>query len=126
MTREEIIELLQKIKCDEKGHSTNLEYYSTTYNEWNPVAEDLAGTLLDISDGVEYRIKPEPKYVPFAFEDAELFWLKRIKRKNNKSFVTTILAYDDRNVYFDDDSVTYEQLLSDYEFNDGTPAGRLV
>jgi len=127
MTREEIIELLQKIKYDGEGYSTNLQYYCTVDKGWNAVSEDLAGTLYDISEGEEYRIKPEPQYKPFTAENFELFInkpfihiqdcseIKIAKNLNNKYYVT---GFNDSCVHvFNEYSYfTYEDFLNECMF----------
>ncbi len=129
MSREEIIDLLQGAKFELVGNyemSRNLMFCNKDA-VWTESNKSLNDIMVAIGAGYDYRIKPEPKYVPFTFEDAGLFWLKRIKRKAHKSYTATITAYDGEKIYFDDAGVSFEELLSEYEFvPDGSPAGRLV
>lgn len=41
-------------------------YHDGVYSNWIDVTDD---SFIDISGKFEYRIKPEPKYVPFSYEN---------------------------------------------------------
>lgn len=68
----------------------------------------------------DYRIKQEPEYVPFTFEDAEHLIGKVIKSKD-ENWIELL-------TFFGEDytsNITYEALLRDYTFLDGSPCGKL-
>ena len=83
---------------------------------------------------LEYRIRQEPKLVPFTFEDRELFkdkwiklkgkaWLKRIVTiMTNNIVIFAVDKYEE----LDFIHISYEKLLSDYEFDDKTPCGKYI
>src|SRR5699024_6197512 len=69
----------------------------------------------------EFRIKPEPKYIPFTFEDREELRGKWVRRKGvNDELVIYNLSKIRVN------GCTWEQSLEEFEFLDGTPFGKLV
>lgn len=69
----------------------------------------------------EFRIKPEPKYIPFTFEDREELRGKWVKRKGSSNEVCVYNLSKTRvNGY------TWEHSLEVLEFLDGTPFGKLV
>ena len=71
---------------------------------------------------VEYRVKPEPKYIPFTFEDRDELRGKWVRRKDtgDEMFIDRI---DDRGVC---SHYSYLRALAALEFLDGTPFGKLV
>lgn len=75
----------------------------------------------------EYRIKPKskPKYVPFTFEDAELF-MNRIVIAKDKSCKAVITYSDDEDVLLGTVGRDYKYLLEDFTFLDGSPCGKEV
>jgi hypothetical protein len=128
MTGDEIVELLPKIEFGSNGniqYAINLECLCDG-DKWETSNKQFVDIFADISKGKTYRIKSVPKYVPFTFEDAELFWLKRI-HKRDKAYIATIIDYDDKNIFIYGEDVSFKDLLDEYEFvPDGSPAGRLV
>ena len=81
-------------------------------------------------DDFEYRIKPEPKYRPFA--NAEECWQEMLKhqpfgwvkdKETHKFLVCKALG----NILFfigiEDKPYNYNEVLRDYTFADGTPFG---
>ena len=75
--------------------------------------------------GNEYRIKPNPKYVPFSFEDAELFMSRTVTAKD-KSCKAVITYSDDEDVLLGTVGRDYKYLLEDFTFLDGSPCGKEV
>ena len=89
------------------------------------VGEWRVATCPDWTPGVKYRIRQEPKLVPFTFEDNLIFrdkWVK-YKGKNELSRFTNILKTGVKN---DLGSATYLQLLNNYEFEDGSKCGKYI
>lgn len=70
---------------------------------------------------VEYRIKPEPEYVPFTFEDREELRGKWYRRKST-GVETAIYNISEEGI----NGYTWISALAVLEFLDGTPFGKLV
>ena len=71
---------------------------------------------------VAYRIKPQPKIVPFTFNDADSLRGKWIKHKDHKfEFCVVSLSHYG---FTSPITVSYKNLLLDYEFLDGSPCGK--
>ncbi len=72
-----------------------------------------------------YRVKPEPtvEYVPFAFEDNELFRDKWLVHKEFKS-LRKIIAITDKNLTIGDRFYSYNEAFDLLEFENGTPFGK--
>lgn len=77
-----------------------------------------------------YRIKPEPKYVPFTWEDRELLRGKTIVRVYNNGDIqeytpnTFYLPFENQIPQCQEGS--FECVFKNYTFLDGTPCGKLV
>ena len=90
--------------------------------KWAP----LSFPTFDDSNTEEYRIKPEPKYVPFTYETALANSLqKKAIRYKGSTEVVTILAFNTEYVFILDFTRPYKYLLEHYEFLDGSPCGIL-
>lgn len=104
-------------------------------NKWKDL-EDLKGEDLKQASipikGVNFtlRIKPEPKLVPFTFEDNLLFrdrwiYMDLYKTTIQKIFQITkndiLLVYGAKSV-----RCTYSNLLENYLFEDGTKCGKYI
>ena len=80
-------------------------------------------------DHYVYRIKPEPHYIPFTYEDHKLFKDKWITCRDSKVLKRIVCVYKESVAIINNTmpySFSYETLLSDYVFEDGTPCGKLV
>lgn len=73
----------------------------------------------------KYRIKPEPKLIPFTFEDNGLFKDKWIIFKEDR-FMCKIIGFDEKRVYFRSNDYTYFEFLRFFTFEDGSPCGKYV
>lgn len=127
MTREEVKQLLpiwvafaegKVIECRTKPGTIS----AGIPNEWTEMKE------IGFWNGIEYRIKPEPKYRPFA--NAEECWQEMLKHKpfgwvkEKKRNVRTEINYiHNDGVMFSCGSVLFERLFDIYTFADGTPFG---
>jgi hypothetical protein len=85
----------------------------------------------DFSITKDWRIKPEPKLVPFTFEDNLLFRDKWIRFKDTKTFLYKIISIGNLFIRIADkqDKVveyTYLNLLELFEFEDGSPCGKYI
>lgn len=74
-------------------------------------------------DEYNYRVKPEPKYVPFSFEDANDLMGKVIKKMDG-THVQKIVQLNRDYVFAGVGIMDYEWLLKYYTFLDGTPCGK--
>lgn len=90
------------------------------FNDWTEMKE------LEYWVNVEYRIKPETKYRPFA--NAEECWAEMLKHqpfgwtKINSNDLNIITALNTC-VCLNDISISYIDAFDNYTFADGTPFG---
>lgn len=122
MDREHAKELLPIIQAFAEGKAIQSRYINGS-NIW------LNDNNLSFGDGVEYRIKPEPKYRPFAnveecWQEMQkhnpFAWIK-YKTDNVYSFIVKVdkdYVYLAVNEYW-----SFETLLKKYTFADDTPFG---
>lgn len=100
---------------------------------WRDIDGDDEGFFLDTFVGktVDYRIKPEPKYRPFANAEECLAEMQKhqlfgwVKRQNSYRNIANVMSYS---ITFADEEVRdvdYEQVLKNFTFADGTPFGIL-
>lgn len=72
-----------------------------------------------------YRIKPEPEYVPFNYNDCILFVGKVVINKINKQ-TRIIISYDSQSVYCGNNTkISFDDLLNGCTFTDGSRCGKL-
>ena len=125
MTREEIKKMLPILQAFADGKTIESRYIKGDKSLWYD-DEDLS-----FDNDLEYRIKPEPKYYPFA--NAEECWNEMKKHqpfgwvKDNKdghyALVTSVLT-DEKEVYIDGISgLNLYTAINYYTFVDGTPFG---
>lgn len=86
---------------------TDSKYYDCKNPGWN-------------WDNYDYRVKKEPEYVPFTFEDAEFLIGKVVKHKKDKWVEMLTWCSPDEVL-----NIPYEILLDNYTFIDGSPCGKL-
>lgn len=106
--------------------------FATNGNSWIDIDGDEEGLFLDtlIATPQSYRIKPEPKFRPFA--NAEECWSEMLKHqpfgftkfKNAKSgyYMITYIA-SGAVVGMNNTPFDYESMFDTYTFADGTPFG---
>ena len=130
MTREEVKQLLpilityaegKVIECRTKPGTIS----SCIPNEWTEMKE------IGFWDGIEYRIKPEPKYRPF--KDAEECWQEMLKHQQfgwltgDKCFYNIVsvsnIDVSMANVSGDIVTLSFSEVMEDNTFADGTPFG---
>lgn len=70
----------------------------------------------------DYRVKPQPKYVPFTFEDAKYLIGKHIV---NGYINAIVLETAEFGIKTASRHIRYDELLSCWEFNDGSRCGKL-
>lgn len=121
MNRKEAAELLPFIKAFSEGKTLQIRQNGS---EWIDIE-----TASFTGFPSEYRIKPEPKYRPFA--NAEECWNEMEKHhpfgwvndRNGSKFI--IGAVDSDNTVFicEDGTRTFDEVFKYYTFADGTPFG---
>lgn len=129
MTKEEVKQLLPILVAFAEGKVIECRTKPGTIsagipNEWTEMKE------IGFWNGIEYRIKPEPKYRPFA--NAEECWQEMLKHKpfgytydrfNNirdsiTKVATTGVSYDSPTVV-----ISFEEVFDRFVFADGVPFG---
>ncbi len=126
MTKQEISELLLKANDD----LSNVEVLSMN-DRWQSTEAENTKELLDgICSNNQYRIKPEPDYVPYTSKDAREFMGEVFISTYDPDHVIMVVAYTDVGVIFNyKDKVElyhYKFLFSGFTKPDGSPAGKLV
>ena len=125
MTREEAKQLLPIIQAFAEGKAIESRcikgYKSLWYDDEDP----------SFDNDLEYRLKPEPKYRPFA--NAEECWTEMLKHhpfwwlKGDKCFYTIVSVsnIDVSMAIVSGDIVTlyFSDVMEDNNFVDGTPFG---
>ena len=128
MTKEEAKEFYPILQAYAEGNAiecrTKPGTISTSIpNEWTEMKE------IGFWNGIEYRIKPDPKYRPF--KDAEECWNEMLKHqpfgwvkiqdlyRNIANIMSCSITFADN----ESCDVEYEQVFKNYTFADGTPFG---
>lgn len=115
MNKQEILELLNKANWETlMDVPNNVEYYSG--NNWCPTMNPVPSLIRDMSEGIQYRIKPISKYVPFTANDWKLFMGKMIIEKGS-DIKCTITRFDGYGIYTFHD-IDYDTAMSLCEFFD--------
>ena len=123
MTREEVKEMLPVLQAFAEGKTIESRCIkgdkSLWYNDEDP----------SFDNDLEYRIKPEPKYLPFA--NTEECWTEMLKHqpfgwvkvqdlyRNIANVMSCSITFADNKAR----DVEYEQAFKNYTFADGTPFG---
>lgn len=129
MTKEEAKEFYPILKAFAEGKAiecrTKPGTISTSIpNEWTEMKE------IGFWSGIEYRIKPEPKYRPF--KDAEECWQEMLKHQpfgwlkdKNDGHRTLITVVDNEDIMALNEITGWDflSIMNMYVFADGTPFG---
>ena len=130
MTREEAKQLLPIIQAFAEGEIIECRTKQGTIsagipNEWTEIKE------IGFWNGIEYRIKPDPKYRPFA--NAEECWTEMLKHqpfgwlKGDKCFYNIVsvsnIDVSMANVSGDIVILNFSDVMEDNTFADGVPFG---
>ena len=130
MTREEAKQLLPIIQAFAEGEIIECRTKPGTIsacipNEWTEIKE------IGFWNGIEYRIKPEPKYRPFA--NGEECWTEMLKHhpfgwvKSDKCFYNIVsvsnIDVSMANVSGDIVTLYFSEVMEDNTFADGMPFG---
>lgn len=112
-----------------EAYSDNKIIQSDYGNGWKDIKTLTSACIGDclVKGCCKLRIKPEPEYIPFTFEDAEQLIGKVIRPKNElHKLILLISMINFSGVFLEDEiTITYTSLLSDYTFLDGSPCGKL-
>lgn len=79
----------------------------------------------DWSNDIQYRIKPQPKLVPFTFEDKDLFKDKWFRLKTTSGLFKA-LYIDESLITIGASQNSYSELMQLFEFEDGSPCGKYI
>lgn len=100
-----------------------IEFFDRCSERWLPASN------LSWGEFFQYRIKPEPKYVPFTWEDREQLrgkWVKRQGIGPEKCIIAFSGGPLDYIVLAGDFWHSFAELFEQYTFLDGSPVGKLV
>ena len=130
MTKEEAKEFYPILQAFAEGKAiecrTKPGTISTSIpNEWTEMKE------IGFWNGIEYRIKPDPKYRPF--KDAEECWQEMqkhqpfgwVKCKEDGSLGLITLIISEENIFINGVGCNSERTMRGFTFADGTPFGIL-
>ena len=115
MTRERAKELLPIIQAYAEGKM--VEIYSPHSGEWKALDQPNFDTYSS------YRIKPEPKYIPYDETD-NLLGEVVVKKRTTEKYL--IIGQDKLVMYGSGYIISYGNLLADFTHLDGTPFGKLA
>lgn len=113
-----IDEMIEVMKAYKEGKTIECRMFG--YDDWEEAVDVEWNWVLS-----DYRVKPEPKYVPYDSVD-EVEKDKWIMRKgSNRIDKITSIDREDNTVFFDiwED---LQNLFENYTYEDGTPCGKLV
>ena len=131
MTREEAKVLLPIIQAFAEGKviecrikPSALSKSRQDMNEWTEMKE------IEFWNNTEYRIKPEPKYRPFANKEEcwqemqkhQPFGFMKFKDTESGYYMLTGISIG-VGVGINDSLFSYDRVFDDYTFADGTPFG---
>lgn len=125
MTRKEAKDLLPIIQAFAEGKEIE-GLYKGTKSPWFKIKD------MDFNGGIIFRIKPEPKYRPFA--NVEECWQEMLKHqpfgwvkmKDTESGYYILKGITNQVVIgLNETPFSYKKVFEDYTFADGTPFGIL-
>lgn len=123
MTRKEAKDLLPIIQAFAEGKEIE-DLYKGTKSPWFKIKD------MDFNGGIIFRIKPEPKYRPFA--NVEECWQEMLKHqpfgwvkmKDTESGYYILKGITNQVVIgLNETPFSYKKVFEDYIFADGTPFG---
>ena len=124
MTREEAKRRAELYSALAEGKTIQVQ--NPNGGEWFDVK---IGTLRSISEELNYRIKPEPKYRPFKTQ--EECWNEMLKHqpfgwvrsKKCKALLWNVTSINKDDITIICDYYKFHRAFECYEFTDGTPFG---
>lgn len=126
MNRKEAAELSPFIKAFGEGRIIEFSSITDVSKAWREVTDFPIGMIKNF----KFRIKPEPKYRPFA--NAEECWAEMLKHQpfglvinisNGRAYNIQSVLLKEGVVYIRSSYVELEKAFIDYTFADGTPFG---
>lgn len=128
MNRNQAKELLPILQAFAKGKVIQVK----NNNVWKDI--DNNHNCVFLPDSYKYRIKPEPKYRPFAnaeecwqemLKHQPFGWIKSVDDKNPEVFIhcAVITKVDGILTDLDEIPFPYDGMYKNYTFIDGTPFG---
>ena len=95
----------------------------TANKHWVKTNHDDIGIIASILDlDMVYRIAPEPKYIPFDYNDD---LVGRVVENKELKFKDMICSQDGTRVYVIGQQILYDNLLKYHTFLDGSPCGKV-
>jgi hypothetical protein len=116
MTREELLkhwDIIKSYKCGKE-----LDMFDTYKGTWVPIT----GPTFNLDS--EYRIREEPKYIPFDYGDIEKLIGRSVKCLS-EPHVGVIVYVNRFGVAIGQSFSKFEDLLNDFKFLDGSKCGKL-
>ena len=117
MKIEDVIKHWDVIEAFKEGKQ--IEWFSEIDEKWAYTKEP------EFHGHYKYRIKEEPKYIPFDFSDAQKLIGKIIIKDDSTSVLHMIVSIDDDGVVFYDDHFSFKELFELYKFLNGSICGKL-
>jgi hypothetical protein len=115
MTREDLNKNWEFIEAFKNGKEIEFQHVVTKC--WMDAIDP------SFNECVEYRLKEEPKYVPFDFSDAEKLIGKAVKFDHSE-LVQLITSVQKHHVYLDR-WTKFKDLFENFTFLDGSKCGKL-
>lgn len=123
MNKEELKRRIEVMQAFYDGEE--IEIKNIIINDFDNKWEDVYDPAFYWSD-YDYRIKPKQEYVPFTFEDREIFIDRWVRVKGNLKTEAKILYISVNGIGIGKGTFrTYEECFEEIEFTDGTPFGKL-
>lgn len=127
MDRQQVKELLPIIQAFAEGKTIQGKLYDGTWVDTKK--EDFDNLLRLKEHGKILRVKPEPKYRPFA--NKEECWNEMLKHQpfayvkdtSNKAFYSILEVIDDGCVFAYGPVMSFDDVYKYHTFADGTPFG---
>ena len=130
ITKEKAKELSEILEAYSEGKAIEVKYQPT--GDWYTLTEFNNSIYNNYIYGAyKLRVKPEPKLVPFTFEDGHLFLNKVVKGKApflNEKMRSLVVSCNVEFVWTGTVSagVNYSRFLNEFEFEDGSPCGKYI
>ena len=129
MNRNKVKKALPILQAIAEGKPIQWRDPEDYHSEWEDRNVEELNEIQIINYSEDYRIKPEPKYRPFA--NAEECWAEMLKHKpfgwmkdrNGSKFVTENVDYRGCLCINDDGICTFDETFENYTFADGAPFG---
>lgn len=130
MTKEQIKNVLPLIQAFAEGKIIQYRDPSLGIKEWLDLEYSVGVPVNNLlEEPNNYRIKPEPKYRPFAYADE--CWQEMLKHqpfgiissKNRKDYMSFMSLNDEGCDFCGYEGESFESAFDDIQFADGAPFG---